>query len=371
MKEGQGDTTPQVAAGRPLRPALIASARTVTDYSMFIERLLVGLADQSVPVALVCPPGSDVSFMLSGAVEVIRHPAVGLPLMGRHNRRRLVERLERFRPSVLHCLCETQSELARQLSRQLDLPYLLTVNSLQQRRGRLSVSSAHCAKIIVPAESIAANIAEVHPKLADRIEQINIGTFVARTSRCFRVPSRLAGMVTAHRFDNADEFETLLGAIRNLMIGGYEFVLVVMGSGRGERRLRKLLAAFGLLQIVTIVPRLKPWRSVLAAGDIFIQPVASPAFNPLLLEAMSVGAAVAACKGGVDDLIMEDKTALVFDPDDELSITGRLQQFLDRHELARQIARGAQQYLRKNHTVSNMVSSFLQAYREAEQWYKR
>jgi len=32
---------------------------------------------------------------------------------------------------------------------------------------------------------------------------------------------------------------------------------------------------------------------------------------------MSIGAAVAACKGGVDDLIIGDKTALVFDPDDE------------------------------------------------------
>jgi glycosyltransferase involved in cell wall biosynthesis len=134
--------------------------------------------------------------------------------------------------------------------------------------------------------------------------------------------------------------------------------------------MRRLLAALGLLQTVTIVPRLRPWRSVVGAGDIFIQPAATTAFNPLLLEAMSVGVAVAACKGGVDDLIIEGQTAITFDPDDELSIYNSLQRLFGRRELARKIARGAQEYLRKNHTVSNMITSTLRTYREAVQWYK-
>ena len=349
---------------------MIASKHTITDYSIFLEHLLVGLADQSIPVALVCPPDSDTSSLLSGAVEPILYPFINLPFIRSHNKRKLVERLKRFRPNVLHCLCESQSETAGQLAHKLDLPYLLTVNSLQQRRGRLSFSPPHCAKIIVPAKSIATSIADVHPKLADLIEHIKIGTFVERTSSCFQVPSRLTSMVTTHHFDNADEFENLFGAVRNLMIGGYDFMLVVMGSGKGEKKIRRLLAAFGLLQLVTIVPKLKPWRSVLAAGDIFIQPVAKSEFNPFLLEAMAAGTAVAACKGGVDDLIMDNKTALVFDSEDELSITTCLQQLLDRHEIARQIAKGSQQYLRKNHKVSNMISSTLRLYHEALSWYK-
>jgi hypothetical protein len=38
----------------------------------------------------------------------------------------------------------------------------------------------------------------------------------------------------------------------------------------------------------------------------------------------------------------------------------------DRRELARQIATAAQEYLRKNHTVSEMVSSMLRIYRDAQ-----
>ncbi len=379
MSKKQRDSRTQGAKKKLVRPALIVSERTVSEYSLLLERLLVGLADESIPAALVCPMGCDVDCAISGAVEVMRYPASKLPVLWRQEKKRLVEQLVRFKPTVLHCLCESKSGLVRQLARQLDLPYVLAVNSLQkrwrhfvyQRRMHpLSISSRHCAKIIVPAESIGANIAEVYPRFAERIEQINVGTFVGEGSGCFCEVSRLAIMVTAHPLDNVDEFENLFGAVRHLVIDRYEFMFVVTGGGRAERGLRKLLAALDLLQIVTIVPRLKPWRSVLAAGDIFIRPVASAAFNPLLLEAMSVGAAVAGCKGGVDDLIIEDQTAVVFDPDDELSIYGSLQRLFNRREWARQLARGAQEYLRENHTVSNMISSTLRTYREAQEWFR-
>jgi glycosyltransferase involved in cell wall biosynthesis len=223
----------------------------------------------------------------------------------------------------------------------------------------------------VSAQSIAANIAQVYPKYAERIKQIDIGTFAGESSVCFSEPSRLPSMVIAHPLDNVDKLENLFGAVRHLTIEGYEFMLVVIGGGRAERQLRRLLAALGLLQSVTIIPRLRPWRSVVGAGDIFIQPVASTSFNPLLLEAMSIGSVVAACKGGVDDLIIEDQTAVVFDPSDENNIMRSLQRLLDRRELARRIAEGAQQYLREHHTVSNMISSIMQTYRQAEQWYRR
>jgi glycosyltransferase involved in cell wall biosynthesis len=81
---------------------------------------------------------------------------------------------------------------------------------------------------------------------------------------------------------------------------------------------------------------------------------------------MSVGSAIAGCRGGVDDLIIEDETAVVFDSNDELSIMRTLQRLLDRHEFARQIAGTAQQYVRENHTVSRMISTILGIYDEAQ-----
>lgn len=364
-RERKGSPSGSVQS-RSIRPVLIASGRTAGEYSIFLHRLLIGLADESIPVALVCRPGCDVGSIVPPSVDVIRHPVFNLPLLWRQNRKILIERLGRFRPTVLHCLCRSKALLAGQLARQLDLPYVLTINSLQRRFGRFFVLPGHLAKIIVPAGSIATNVAEVHPKFAGRIERINIGTFVEEQAACFSEPSRLASMVMAHPLRNVGDFENLFSAVKRLVVEGYEFMLVVTGDGRAERQLRKLLDELELSQIVLIVPRLEPWRSVLSAGDIFIQPVAGDAFNPLLLEAMSVGMAVAACKDGVDDLIIEGKTAVVFDTDDGLSIYNCLRQLFDRREFARQLAREAQRHLRENYSVSKMISSILRSYREAQ-----
>jgi len=369
MSEERKDSVTEAVEKRSLRPVLIVSERTVYEYSMFLKHLLAGLTDESIPAVLVCRAGCDVDSVVSPMVEVVRHPVVDLPLMGHLNRKMLVERLEKFGPTVLHCLCENKARLTRQLAQQLDLPYVLTVNSLQKRWGRLAISSRGCAEIIAPARSIAANLMEVYPRFGERIRQINIGTFAEETAGCFREPVGLVSIVTAHPLDDVGDFENLFGAVRRLVIDGYEFMLVLIGGGRAEGQVRKLLHALGLLWIVTIVPRLAAWRSILAAGDIFIQPQPRNVFDPLLLEAMSVGSAVAGCKGRVDDLIIDGQTGVVFDPNDELSIYNNLQRLLNRPEFARQIAKEAQRYLRENHSVSKMVADILRTYRDAQQWF--
>ena len=74
--------------------------------------------------------------------------------------------------------------------------------------------------------------------------------------------------------------------------------------------------------------------------------------------------------GGIDDLLIEDQTAVFFDPDDELRIYSALQKLFDQHDFARRLALTGQIYLRKHHSVSRMVDALVQTYRNAQQWYK-
>ena len=79
MNGVQKESTSESAAEKPLRLALIVSEHTVLEYSISLEHLLVGLADESIPVSLVCPPSCDMDSVVSGVVEVIRHPVFNLP----------------------------------------------------------------------------------------------------------------------------------------------------------------------------------------------------------------------------------------------------------------------------------------------------
>jgi len=370
MAGEQKDSTSNGAQTKQIRPALVVSRRVISDYSTYLEHLIAGLAAESVRACFICPPRCVTESFLPPTLELIKHPILELPLMGHYNRRLLSERLEKFRPTVFHCLSQDKAWLTRLLARQFSVPYVLTVNSLQKRKQQLSLSPRRCVRIIVPSPHIAVEVRGYYPRFTDRIEQINIGTFTADTAECFDRTDRLASIVTAYSLDYAAEFEKLLGAVRHLVIDGYEFMFVIAGSGKQESQLRKLVRNLGLTEVVVIVPKLSAWRSILAAGDIFIKPQPSESFDPVLLEAMAVGAAVACCKGGVDGLIIDGQTGIVFEPDDELSIYNSLQKLLNRREYARQLANQAQQYLRENHSVAGMVADTLKTYTQTQQWYK-
>jgi glycosyltransferase involved in cell wall biosynthesis len=157
--------------------------------------------------------------------------------------------------------------------------------------------------------------------------------------------------------------------IRDLVGDGHEFMAVVMGQGRAERALRKLLADYGLSEIVTLVPPLDPWRSVLAAGDVLVQPRPNEAFSAILLEALGLGTAVVACAGGVDDLIVPNQTALVFERQDEQGLHDHLARLLSDHPFARRLAGMAQSYIGGRFSVGAMVAETLETYTEAQQGY--
>lgn len=359
---------PETAAiRRSLRPALILSRRNITEHTTFVRHLLVGLADESIPAALVCPPGQNTESVTPAPAAVFTHPQIALPLMEHVGVERLAGQLEKFRPTVLHCLCESRAALTRRLARVMDLPYVLMVNSLTKRMHKLPLSPQRCTKIIVPAQTIRESLMKALPGFAPRVAQIHIGAFVETDTICFTDPSRLPSIVVAHPLRRVSDFAYFFEAIKSLKMDGREFMVAIMGTGPAEHHIRRLLVSLDLSDIVTIVPVLDPWRSVVVAGDIFFQPQPLRRFSVFLLEAMAVGTAVAACRGGVDDLIIPNETAVVFESNSEPSIRQALKQLLDEHDFARRLAMTAQEHIRANYSVSAMISALLQTYLETQQ----
>ena len=359
------------AIKNPVRPVLLVDRDTVKDYATFLRHLFVGLAEQPYPAAIICPLDAQPDSVVCPSVEVIPHPIFKAPLFRLQNRRAVLAKLVKFKPTVLHSFGPGKARLTKHLSAQLDIPYVLTFNSLRTRLFRFLVSPDHCAALIASSNAICEHLRHSRPRFTDRISRINIGVFVEDTCACFAKPGRITSMVVAQRLDNPLDFEPLLSAVKHLAIDGYEFVLAIIGLGRAAKKLYEMIKALGLSQIVTIIGDIHPLRSVFAGSDIFILPQPSIDFNPCLIEAMSTGVAVAACHDGADDLLVEDRTAVFFEPNDELSIYSCLQGLLDKREFARKIALAAQTYLKQHHSVTKMTTSLVKTYRDAQKWYKK
>jgi len=353
-----------------VRLVLLVDRDTANDCASSLRHLMVGLTEDSCPTALVCPFEADADSLVCPAVEVIRYPLFKMPLLKSQNTKAVLGSIMKFKPTILHCCSASKARLTKRLSYQLDVPYVLTFDSIRKHLFAPFISADHCAALIASSGGIAEHLKRTHRRLAGRVTHINIGVFVEDICACFSDTARVTSMVVAQPVDNPSDFEPLLNAVKHLAVDGYEFVLFITGTGPAERKLPKMIRTLGLSQIVTTVGDIQPLRAVFAGADIFIAPQRSRRFNPRLLEAMSVGMAVAACRGGVDDILIEDQTAVLFEPDDELGIYSSLQKLLDKREFAKQIARAAQSHLREHHSVSTMVASLIQTYRTAQAWYK-
>lgn len=354
-----------------IRPVLIASQRNVTEGVALLRRLLVGMADKSIVPVVVCPSGVERYWTPSVPAEVLVHPVLDWPVMNSLGFETLVSQLERYKPSIVHCLCQSRAALACRLAQRVNIPYVQTLESFLDGRRALTISPEHCGAIIVPAETIRAGVTQSLRPFSGRVKRINMGAFVGDEPVCYAEADHLTSVIVAPPVKTLNGYAELFGAIKTLLGQGYEFMTAVIGGGHFDRSLREMLTDRGLRQVVIVIPPLDPCRSVLTAGDIFVQPRPSPTFSTCLLEAMSVGTAVMACKGGVDDLIVHNETAVVFDSDDEASVRQALKRFLDDPDFARRLARQAQSYLRKHHSVTGMMAATLDSYAQAQRWYNQ
>jgi glycosyltransferase involved in cell wall biosynthesis len=271
--------------------------------------------------------------------------------------------LNRFKPTILHGIWPSHARLLRRLSVNLKVPYVL---SFFVPPGSGIERIVHP---LVPADGwIAATepIAEILRGYAgdkpDQVILIRPGCYVEDECVCFAEAGRKPSMVLVQPLDRASDFDPFLRAVRHLLLDGHEFFVGILGYGRAEPAIRRRIRALGLASMISIVPIVETCRDVLSGADIFIRLKAKGRHDPSLLEAMSMGLAVAGCNDPVSRLLRDEKTGLVFEPDDELSIYNALKKLLSRPPWARQLALAGQEYVRQNHPVSRMIEMLIETY---------
>jgi len=366
MPEGFTESSPETL----VRPVFLVDRSVFLSYSAYIRRILVGLAGTARAAALVCPSGMDLHAIMCPSVEHIEHPALRLPIFWNQNRKILIDRLLRFKPTILHTFYPGQARLAHWLSNQLQVPYVVTCHKGLLRGRSFESSFRHAAGVIAPSKPIADHLAQKCPAIKTRIEQIHIGSFVDDRCSCFSRSGNVASLIAVHPLSSLKVFMPFLNAVRHLALDGFEVMVAIMGTGPAERAIRNHIRKLGLTSIVTVVPPIRPIRNVLKGADIYLHLSDSGQFDAQLLEAMAVGLAIVGVPEAASGLLHEDRTAVFWDPDDELNIYARLKEVLGRRDKSRQLAQNAQTHLKEHHSVSRMVDNLMDTYIQAQQSHK-
>lgn len=346
----------------PIRPAIIADVWSVQFYSSFIRRVLVGLTGSAYGAALVGPESQDIHNILHPSVDYIQHPEIRFWPLSYKNRPLLLDKLLRFKPTLLHTFWPGDWRLAKWLSELMDVPVVVSVfQPMHQKSARHFLSSTIFAAASEPiyASLLAAGIQD------DRIVRVPLGTFADSESVCFDQSGQMPSLVTCENLVNAVDYEPLLLACRHLLADGFDFSLALMGEGPSERPIRHLIKTLGLTSSVTVVPPLRPVRPVLQGMDVFIHLKDRGRCNLALLEAMSVGLVVVGAADTTMGLLRDGQTALICETSDQTSMYQSLRRVLSDIEFSRKLAENARLYLQSNHSVSGMIEGCMNVYLKA------
>ena len=353
-----------------LRPVFLVDSDSCQLYSSYIRRILVGLTGTAHASALVCPSTVNAETILCPSVDWIEHPTLRLPIFWYQNRRILLERLARFKPTVLHAFYPGQVRLVHWLSRQLGVPYVLTMHRPATKWFHFKKPIRHAVRLIAPSESIADHLQQSWPGLSESIEHIHVGCFVEDSCRCFSRSNDIPSLIAIQPLDDMAIFTPFLNAIRHLVLDGFDLMVAIMGKGRKEKAVRRQIRDLGLSSVVTVLPPMRPIRAILSGADIYLHMEDTGGFDARLTEAMAVGLAVAGVPEKNSGLLHDGKTACFWDGTDELSIYGCLKKRLGQQAETRQLAVNGQAHLRQHNSVSRMVDKLIETYFDAQQWYK-
>ncbi|MBL7107050.1 MAG: glycosyltransferase family 4 protein [Phycisphaerae bacterium] len=346
-------------------PALIMSEQFLKDYHILIDHVLCGLAEQSIPAVIVCLGALSPEDILPPTIDIIKYPFFDLPFLGSRNRRILAGQLSSLKPTVLHCFCPTMVAITKKISKDLSIPYVLSVNSIAKKISGMFLNTKRMAKVITPSLTICNSLEKKHPGLRSRLTVIHPGSFAGDRVSCFSDINKTPAIIVSGPLKKPETILPLLGAFRHLVIDGHNFLIVFTGFGDSVSQIIKHVRAAGLLAFATIIGKTRNEYTAVKGADVFVRCSASSGFDMLLLEAMGAGLVVAGCKDGIEDLIIENSTAMVFDPDDELSIYSCLEQILDQRDKARKLAQKAQNHVRENYPVSRMIDKLIEVYYQA------
>ena len=229
--------------------------------------------------------------------------------------------------------------------------------------------------MLLPYNSyLARRIRRRHPKLSPRVSILPIGTHVPEWTCCFDHADRRPSIFCCAKFEEKSGLAQLITAVGEVNKRGHAADLVLFGSGPAEGSLRKHTAVMGLAEQVHFAPPIDSmvsasdsYKTIFQDADIYVEvgPVSGTSRRPELLESMSVGNAVLVADGEGNDLVLKDKTALVFTPGDWSGLTGGLERLLSDRQYSRGLASNAQDYLRRHFLASHMIARLCRAYSKA------
>jgi len=369
MTESPANPPPSSRSSRdessPPQVAWIAAEGTLARQVRILRPLAVGLVDELVAPRVVCPRQADVRGLPAPPLEILRYrrPAWWEPGGWRRCVERMAAELAKRKVNLLHALEARAAGLAKALARVLDVPFLVSSDSLRDRR-RLWPLGGHCAGVLAAGEPVRRALSGHVLGGGPPVRLLRPGTYQTRRATCFREDGLQTSILVGGRLDQSGPLETVLRALAEIQGRKYDCAFFLIGAGRAERRIRRRAEQLDLRESLTIAsaPPAGQMPGLFKAADVYIAAAGRQSVDVPALLALSAGVPVLAAGADASDFLIDGQTALLYSPSDPAELTMKLTSLLDDRDAARSLAETALAYLREHHSAARMVREMAGVY---------
>lgn len=351
------------SARPPSVSAVICVEREAFDrFGRVLRHLSVGLVDQAISVRLFSS-NPRVESLALGPIQSTIHPPIAWPAAGRRIER-LLDALAAQPPTVVHAMSQESYRLASAIAGPFDADLVLGVSSLADCDRIAPLGVGPHVRFHAFSEPLAT-VLETQLKIArEQIEVIRPGIQVAQRAACFADPQRVATLLCTSAFERASGVERLIAAVTLLGQRGHLLQVFLVGEGRQEPALRRLVRTKNLSSTVTFASPLADLTAAMQSADIFVRPSADSEFNADGLLAMGAGMVVVTDPSTLCDHVRAGETAMICEHPTAESLAATIDGVLNHREEAIGLAAAAMEYVREHHSMSAMADRTAAAYRK-------
>jgi glycosyltransferase involved in cell wall biosynthesis len=224
---------------------------------------------------------------------------------------------------LLHCQGFLSAFLGYLLSKITGIPYIVTVQRLEEKRGFLRQLVYKNAKVCIAASlSIREYFERIGCKnIAVIPNGIDLKKFKIQNSK-FKIRKRLGlnnefVVMTVARLEKVKGIEYLIKSISNLKSQISNLICLIVGEGSERKNLEKLVEKLNIKEKVKFLGQVPNEKipEYLAAADLFVLPSLREGFGIAILEAQAAKLPVIATNvGGIPDIIEPDRTGILVEP---------------------------------------------------------
>ncbi len=340
-----------------MKVTLVADRLTYNGRSTYALHLARGLKESGVDLRF-CLPGGELRPQLDDLnIEnyIIKYNFFSF--------RRLVSFLAEFQPDILHITSEHALAVGRRIARHLRRSFVVSVHDLLEVSG-LSVGGAQAVVVTNEAlREVLVNRFEV-PKSKIRLipRGVDLSLFdLAPVSLNDRLP--VVGCVG--RLVPGKGQDHFIKAARRVLDNGFEALFLLVGEGKEEGKLRRLIRELDLTEFVTISPPIPDPRKVYRAIDIVVVPTVQAAGSTTALEAMAARRpVVASCVGDLIHLVRNEENGLTVEPGNSESLARAIIRLLADPDFAKRLGEKARQFVSARYPLTRMIEGTLALYQD-------